>query len=96
MDSGVFKAMVMVLLKNLKNLETELVAHRLVFRAVHQMGIIPDLDAALQAAKNKAAEGKDEKYEKALETFGRIADQADLEKEISEFLKSWNPEGPAN
>lgn len=96
MDSGIPKAIVMVLLKNLKNLETELIAYRMLFQSLRQTKMILDLDEALQAAKHTAEKGMDEKYDKALETFWHIVDQGNLDQAVAEFLKSWNSKGPVN
>jgi hypothetical protein len=96
MEPEQLKRLFAVFVNNLKRLETELVAHRIVFLLVSQMNAIPDLDQALLAAKQKAAVGMDQKYNDILETFLHIAAQAGSDQEVVEFLKSWNPEGPVN
>lgn len=96
MDSEKAKRLVMVLLENLKNLEMELVAHRMLFLVASQMEVVPDLDPLLQLAKQRAALGMNQKYDDIAEKFQRIIDQVDFDQEVEEFLKSWNSEGPAN
>ena len=89
-------ANIVYLLTNLKNLETEVGAYRLLFHAVGQMEVISDLDAALQKAKHEVAKQMDQKYDMLSEKFRQIVDQGKMNQEVAEFLKSWNPEGQAN
>ena len=96
MDSDKVKRVVIVLLKNLKSLETELVAYRMVFRAASQVEELSDLNSALQLAKQRVSQEMDQKYDDIAEKFQHIIDQDSLDQEVSEFLKSWNSEGPAN
>lgn len=96
MESDKVKRLVMVLLENLKALETELVAHRILFLAMKNAYPIPDLDSAFQKATQKAHEGMDQKYDHLAEKLRNIVDQVDLDEGLEELLKSWNSEGPVN
>lgn len=80
----------------IKSLETEVVAYRVLFHVLRQNEAVPYLDEGLQLAKNKAAEGMDQKYNQLSERLLRTVDQVDLDQELAKFLKEWNPEGPAN
>lgn len=96
MDPEKTKRLATFLLSKLKELETELVAYRMVFLAATQVLEIPDLGRHLELAKQRAAQGMDQKYDDMMERFQHIIDQDTLDQELEEFLKSWNPEGPAN
>jgi hypothetical protein len=91
-----FKRIVTILLNVIKELETELVAHRMIVLAASRVDDMPDLGLLLQLAKPLAAQGMDQKYDDMKEKLLHIIDQGVFDQEVEEFLKSWKPEGPTH
>jgi hypothetical protein len=79
--------------KNFKALETELVVHQLVIRALKAQ--FSDLDDSLELARKnpEILQKMDKKYEEILKSWNIQLDQM---KSVDEFFRAWNPEGPIN
>jgi hypothetical protein len=96
-DSEKLKDVVRFMFDNLKKLETELIAHRLVFEAARLALQIPTAEHLESARHNPAvAQQMDEKYHKLVESVLIAIDAAKSGQDLVELLRTWKPSGPPN
>ena len=99
-DPEKLKAAMRYTIQNLKALDSELMAYRIVLRAVRAY-LDPDLnlDEALELTRNSESlrQLMDQKYDATTEKFlSRTIDQESLSQDLYEWLEKWKPEGPPN
>ena len=88
------------LLENFKNVESELMAYRMVFLGLKMFdpSQTPYLDQAFQQAlESPALRNKmNQKYDEALEKFLKQVDESLSSQELMRWLEDWKPEGSIN
>ena len=84
------------MMENFKALESELLAHRIVFAALGE--VLPDLGQALESARNAPGPqvALTERYRADLEKLLRLVDQCHSDQEFAALLESWHPQGKPN
>lgn len=82
-----------VILKDFKALDTELLVHQTVIRALRVQ--FSDIDKSLEITRKNpdVLQAIDRKYDKILESWNK---QLDRMKSVSEFFQEWKPQGPIN
>ncbi len=93
-----YKKLTAYMIGTFRKMETEILAYRVVIQAVKALNPGYPFDAALNQARCSSAvlEVMSKKYDEYLETLLKAIDQANEDQEISEFLRSWTPQGPIN
>jgi len=82
-----------------KELDSELLAHRLVLLWVKEKyGIHAEVDLALSQTLDspQVQQTMHQKYDVTLEKLLEQFDEANLEKGILEWFQKWKPQGPVN
>lgn len=98
-DPEKLKAAMRYTIQNLKALDSELLAYRIVLQAVRAyLGPDLNLDEALELTRNSESlrQLMDQKYDATTEKFFSRIDQESLSQDLYEWLEKWKPEGPQN
>jgi hypothetical protein len=95
LDKEKLKAALTILFESVKELEADLMAHQLVLHSFDLAGV-PEMKTALELARNSPPVRTvlDTKYKALLETLRRTIDGVEQDQELSEYLRSWKPQGP--
>lgn len=81
---------------NLEKLESELLAHQVVFFTLKSTGEFPELDGLLEAARNNPSPKLAKQHQEIRSTIATILEQANADQALLRLLRDWKPTGPAN
>lgn len=95
-DSESLKNFIIQTIRLFRRTEHELMAHALVFAGLKKtLGMEKELETLLDEARNSPElhQNLAEKYDKPLEKFVATIDEAELDRQVLDFLEKWKPDG---
>jgi len=97
-DPTKYKDFVLYLFKSLRELETELMAHRLSLESINvahpELEVRPFFQKILNSPQLQ--ERMKQKYDPIVEDIQQRLDLATLGQDLERLMKEWKPEGPVN